>query len=77
MDRETEEQEAERIGRQPPPGMWRDGELVTVEPGAPLPQTKILAPDGTELTPEEAALYVEGEEDVDDVSDLDDPDETP
>lgn len=50
-----------------------NGQFGSGEPGAPLPQTKILAPDGTELTPEEAALYVEGEEDLDDLSDLDDP----
>ena len=53
---------------------WRDGELVTVEPGQPIPQTRILAPDGTELTPEQAAEY-DPDEDLDDVSDLDDDEE--
>jgi len=43
------------INDQPPIGMRPDGELVTIEPGQPIPQPKILTPEGDEMTPAEYA----------------------
>lgn len=57
-----------------PIGIRPDGELETIEPGQPIPQPRILVPDGTELTPAQAAEY-DPDEDLDDVSDLDDDEE--
>lgn len=62
---------------QPPPGMRPDGTLIVIEPGEPIPQPKILMPDGRELTP--AELDLEQEEDdltarYEELSDLDEAD---
>lgn len=67
----SERDEEKRIGEQPPPGMRDDGELPTYEPGQPLPQPKIIMPDGSVVTPDELAATEAEEED--DLSDLDDP----
>lgn len=41
------------INDQPPIGMQPDGELRTIEPGAPIPKPVILGPDGEEYSPED------------------------
>ena len=46
--------ERESVHKQSPLGMRPDGELNIIDPDKPLPQPKILKPDGTVLTPEEA-----------------------
>jgi hypothetical protein len=51
------------------------GVIVLANPDDPIPQPKILLPDGTQVTAEEAATLTadDDEEDLDDISDLDDP----
>lgn len=51
------------------------GVIVLQNPDDPIPQPKILLPDGTQVTAEEAATLSadDDEEDLDDISDLDDP----
>jgi hypothetical protein len=75
--------EQKRIGEQPLPGMRDDGTLPTYEPGADLPQPKIIMPDGSVVTPAELAAIEAIEDDAELQAayeaaagdDLDEPDE--
>lgn len=35
-----------------PFGMWRDGELVTLDPGEPVPRPVVLDDEGNEVNPD-------------------------
>ncbi len=62
------------LAEQPPIGMKPDGSIVFLKPGEPIPGLKVILDDGTEVdskdVPPEALT---DEEDLDDISDLDDP----
>lgn len=61
------------LAEQPPIGMKPDGSIVFLKPGEPIPGLKVILDDGTEVdskdVPPEALT---DEEDLDDISDLDD-----
>jgi hypothetical protein len=58
----------------PPPGFKPDGTSMIVSSAADLkwPEQKIDLGDGVLITPEDLALALEGDEEEDDLSDLDD-----
>lgn len=49
------DEQAKRMAEQPAPGMKADGTLTVLEPGEPIPQAKIILPDGSVLEGQDVA----------------------